>query len=78
MNSLFEEPIEIIDRLSKDGGQEMSYWQSSFLCGLIKKERPQKILEIGVSAGGTTAIILNCLSLIECASKVLVMKYNKA
>ena len=40
---------------------EMSEHDSAFLCGLIKKFAPKKILEVGVAAGGTTAIILKCL-----------------
>lgn len=40
---------------------EMSEFESAFLCGLIKKFKPKKILEVGVAAGGTTAIILNRL-----------------
>ena len=39
----------------------MSEFESAFLCGLIKKYEPKKILEVGVAAGGTTAIILQCL-----------------
>lgn len=37
---------------------EMSPFDSGFLCGLMKKYRPKRILEVGVSAGGTTSIIL--------------------
>lgn len=40
---------------------EMSEFESAFLCGLIKKYEPKKILEVGIAEGGTTAIILNCL-----------------
>ncbi len=40
---------------------EMSEFESAFLCGLIKKKQPKKILEIGVAAGGTTAIIMQCI-----------------
>ena len=43
------------------GEPEMSEFDSAFLCGLIKKYEPKKILEVGIAAGGTTAIILNCL-----------------
>ena len=32
-----------------------------FICQLIKENKPAKILEIGVSGGGTTCVILNCL-----------------
>ncbi len=41
---------------------EMSEFDSAFLCGLIEKYRPQKVLEVGVAAGGTTAIILQKLA----------------
>ena len=43
------------------GDIEMSEFESAFLCGLLKKFKPEKILEVGVAAGGTTAIILKCL-----------------
>lgn len=41
---------------------EMSYFESSFLAGLLCLDQPKNILEVGVSAGGTTALILNVLS----------------
>ena len=40
---------------------EMSEFESAFLCGLLRKFKPKKIVECGVAAGGTTAIILKCL-----------------
>lgn len=48
-----------------DGEPEMSDFESAFLCGLIKKKRPHKIVEVGVAAGGTTAIILKCIELLD-------------
>lgn len=63
---LYREPREIIKKLPYEGSAEMSEWQHAFLCGLLKETRPRKILEIGVSAGGTTAVMLNCLSLLKC------------
>ena len=39
----------------------MTEFDSAFLCGLLEKFRPKKILELGVASGGTTGIILNCL-----------------
>ena len=39
---------------------EMVSFDHSFLCGLLKMKRPQKILEIGVAAGVTSAIVLGC------------------
>ena len=31
---------------------EMTMPESAFLCGLIRKHRPEKIIEVGVSGGG--------------------------
>lgn len=40
---------------------EMSSYERSFLCGLLKEKKPKKILEVGVAAGATTAILLQFL-----------------
>ena len=44
---------------------EMTEFESAFVCGMIKTRRPKKIVEIGVAAGGTTAIILQCIDLLK-------------
>ena len=62
---LFFEPIDILDRVNDVYTAEMTKEQLAFLCGLIKTHRPQKIVEIGVAAGGTTAVVLNCLSMLD-------------
>ena len=62
---LFFEPIDILGCVNDVYTAEMSKEQLAFLCGLIKTHRPQKIVEIGVAAGGTTAVVLNCLSMID-------------
>ena len=41
---------------------EMSYDDLGFLCGLLKKNKPRKIVEVGVAEGGTTAIIVKALN----------------
>lgn len=46
---MYCEPIEILDRLR--GNSEMSRKDLGFLCGLIKKYKPKKIVEIGVAGG---------------------------
>lgn len=63
---LFYQPREIITQYVSyaSEGPEMSEFESAFLCGLIRERKPQKILEVGVAAGGTTAIILECLFLV--------------
>lgn len=44
---------------------EMSIAESGFICGLIKSIHPKKILEVGIAGGGTTAIILKCLQMLN-------------
>lgn len=61
---LFYEPASILNYLTSEYSAEMSENQLAFLCGLIKKYKPQKIVEVGVSAGGTTAVVLNCVSML--------------
>lgn len=53
---------EIVDEINNilSGISEMSYLERCFLNGIIRQTKPKKILELGVSAGGSSAIILNC------------------
>lgn len=44
------------------GEPEMSYFESSFLCEIIKKYKPHKIVEVGIAGGGTSAIISACIN----------------
>jgi len=66
---LYFEPVDILNQLSADKA-EMSERQLSFLCGLIKECKPKKMVEIGVAAGGTTAVILNCINELGLKTKV--------
>lgn len=61
---LFYEPLEILEKLSGTG-PEMTRWQTAFLCGLLKSNRPKKIVEVGVAAGATSAVILNTISMLN-------------
>lgn len=61
---LFTEPLDIKKTLNLHGS-EMSNLQHALLCGLIKQYKPKKIVEVGVAAGGTTAVILNCISTLK-------------
>lgn len=67
---LFYEPLEILDRLSDGDKAEMTTEDMAFLCGMIRERKPKKIVEIGVAAGGTTAVILNCISAIGLKTKM--------
>jgi len=66
---LFKEPIDILDKLSESKSQ-MSAEQLSYLCGLIKMYAPNKIVEVGVADGGTTAVVLNCIDKLGLNSEV--------
>ena len=40
---------------------KMDDQESAFICGLLEKCRPEKILEAGIANGGTSAIIMECM-----------------
>ena len=56
----YYEPIDIFQKMG-ERRSELSDEKLGFICGFIKEKHPQKIVEIGVSAGGTSCVILNCL-----------------
>ncbi len=77
---LYMEPQKILEVIKREFGHgyaEMTSWQQGFLCELIRKYNPQKILEIGVSAGGTTAVILNVLTILDSKAKFYSLDYAK-
>jgi len=41
--------------------RQMSYKESAYLNGIIRKTKPKNIVEIGISAGGNTCVILNAI-----------------
>ena len=49
---------------------EMNSLDHGFLCGMIKKVKPKKIVEIGVAEGGTTAVIMETLVMLGLESEV--------
>ena len=60
---MYFEPHNILLDMNEEKNDEMTKWEHGFLCGLIKENRPSKIIEIGVAAGGTTAVIMDALRL---------------
>lgn len=64
-NEFYKKPMEMLKEFSLEKYIEMTEWEVSFLSGLIKKYKPKKLLEIGVSAGGSTAAILSCIEQLE-------------
>lgn len=57
----YYEPKDILQNLSSVSGSQMTDFDLGFLCGIIKKYSPKKILEIGVFAGGTTSVMMQCI-----------------
>lgn len=77
---LYMEPIEILKSLNDCGTNiysEMTDMELGFLCGLLKMHKPKKIVEIGVSSGGTTSAILNCLTILNSNSIIYSVDLNK-
>lgn len=60
---LVDEINEILDSKPNDSStlSQMTYKERCFLNGIIRQNKPKKILEVGVSAGGSSAVILNSI-----------------
>ncbi len=69
---LFENPRDVI--IPKIGcppnEPEMTKFESAFLSGLLKKFKPKRILEVGLAAGGTSAIIMQTMDMLGVDSKI--------
>ncbi|MDR0518986.1 MAG: class I SAM-dependent methyltransferase, partial [Clostridiales Family XIII bacterium] len=63
-----ENDIALLEDISLDhiDIQEMQKSERAFLTGLIRRENPRKILEVGVSAGASSLVILNAIKDMEC------------
>lgn len=66
---MFNEPGNILSKVDEPF-VEMSATDHGFLCGLIKEKNPKKIVEVGVAGGGTTAVVMNCLSVLNSSAKM--------
>jgi len=60
-----KEENEILEKLNSTGkyakASEMSVEEREFLNGLIGRNKPKKLLELGVSSGGSSVIMLNAI-----------------
>lgn len=63
---LFSAPYpSVLGKLSfPENEPEMTDFELAFLCGMIRETKPNKIVEVGVAAGGTTAVIMECLAML--------------
>ena len=56
---------------------EMTKAEHGFLCGLIKKFQPGKVVEVGVAGGGTTAVVMKCLEAVSLDAKMYSVDISK-
>lgn len=69
LDKAYLEPIDIFEKIG-ERKSELPDECLGFICELIRKYSPRKIVEIGVSAGGTTCVIMNCLQKLGLDSEV--------
>ncbi len=53
--------LTILDKLKNKSQKSLSDENLLWICSMIEKYKPKRILEIGVSTGGSTAVYLNCI-----------------
>lgn len=73
---LYSQPRSILKFMKRPCAEMMPY-EHDFLCGLIKMSRPQKVVEIGVAGGGTTAVIQNCIEILGLSTEFYSIDLNK-
>lgn len=54
--------LDILYKLKKQSQKSLSDENLIWICSLIEQYKPKRILEIGVSTGGSTAVYLNCIN----------------
>ncbi len=57
---------------------EMTMPESAFLCGLIRKHRPEKIIEVGVSGGGHQLSLCSACTTWESARSCIQWIFRKS
>lgn len=72
---LYYEPIQVLRNMGYRG-MEMADTELAFLCGLIKDYNPKKVVEIGVAAGGTTTVVLQCIKMLGIDTQMISLDLN--
>jgi hypothetical protein len=57
--SVREEILPMLTHI--EGEPEMNEFDSAFLCGILNRFNPTKIVEVGIAGGATSAIITKCM-----------------
>lgn len=66
----YYEPIQLLEDIGCEDEAQMKKSEQAFLCGLIKKYAPEKILEVGIAAGATSLVLLNAIKKLGLSSKM--------
>ena len=53
--------LNVLNKLNEKSQKSLSDDNLIWICSLIEKYKPKRILEIGVSTGGSTSVYLNCI-----------------
>ena len=73
---LWKEPREILN-YTREKYCEMTVGEHGFLCGLLKEKKPEKVVEVGIAGGGTTAVVMKCLETVNPNAKMYSVDLNK-
>ena len=73
----YMEPVHIAGKDITDH-TEMTVSEMGFLCGLLRDKKPEKIVELGVAAGGTTAVMIKCIEKIRIIPNMYFMDLSKS
>lgn len=68
---MFRDYIDILKKLKFETQKSLSDENLNWVCSLIEKYKPKRILEVGVSTGGSTAVYLNCIKKLGINSELI-------
>lgn len=63
--------LNILNRLRFNSQKSLSDENLIWICGIIEEYKPKRILEIGVSTGGSTCVYLNCIKELGIGSQLI-------
>lgn len=63
--------LGILDKLKNKSQKSLSDENLIWICSMIEKYKPKRVLEIGVSTGGSTAVYLNCIKELNLQTKLV-------
>ncbi len=63
--------VEVLKKLKTKTQKSLSDENVSWICSIIEKYQPKRILELGVSTGGATAVYLNCIQTLGLACELV-------